>query len=528
MPNQYFENSKTIANDFIQSIVFIDDEANGLVVGTSDHQLNALEITKGFAKSQKICAVYSPHVEADLNDLINIGKKSDVLVLDWKITLEQKVVEGKEEEDVESVDLRGQYTIRIIKEILTDPDYGQGSLKLIFVYTGETNLWDITKSIFAALSTLPDVQHDAFTVFSANFKIVVIGKPMLTAKHLPEIEARIIAWDELPNFILKEFAVLTYGLLSSAVLLSLTAIRKKVFTLINTFPRTLDSAFLAHKALLPNPEDAEEQIIDIIGSEIKSVLKSFNQGYYISNEIVKDYVEETLEDKNYEFKITHKEQMPSLTIPETVDRSLLIKFLEVGIEKAFLKRQTPFAESQLFSGICHKIAGELYAADVTKADESNLQFALLTSVKTNYNINIEPVLTLGTILRSEKDNTYWLCMQPKCDSVRIENTRDFLFSPLIMTDVPGPKINFLVKHNGKYLFFKINYSLYKTKLVNFKANFNQTVKGVLQDGKVLIKGNPNFEWIGELKNDFSQSVSNDFSSEMSRVAMDHSEWLRRW
>jgi hypothetical protein len=35
-----------------------------------------------------------------------------------------------------------------------------------------------------------------------------------------------------------------------------------------------------------------------------------------------------------------------------------------------------------------------------------------------------------------------------------------------------------------------------------------------------------FEYICELKNDFAQSIVNKFASKISRVALNHSEWLR--
>ena len=35
-----------------------------------------------------------------------------------------------------------------------------------------------------------------------------------------------------------------------------------------------------------------------------------------------------------------------------------------------------------------------------------------------------------------------------------------------------------------------------------------------------------FDYLGELKNDFAQGIANNFASQMSRVATNHSEWLR--
>jgi hypothetical protein len=527
MPNEYFSKSKEIANEFIQNIVFIDDEANNVEVVDGDHQLNSSEITKGFAKSQKICAVYNPSSEADIVDLISICKKADIVVLDWKIDLIKPVVEGQEEVDEEIDDPRGRYTIQIIRDILLDEETGKDSLKLIIVYTGETDLRGITKSIFDALNSISGIQRDDFSVFTKNFRILTIGKPMLLAKHSAEIADRIIGWNQLPDFILKEFTTMTSGLLSDTVLKALIAIRRKAFRLLKTFSPSMDPAFLGHKALLPNPEDAEEQLLDIIGSEIKSILKSFDTNHYISTDTIKSYIEGTLEDKKYPFALCNKETFPSIEIPEEIDRAALNKFVEVGIEEYFLKKNTPFPERVSFSNQCHQVIADFYSASKTIAKESNRQFALLTSVKTNYNSKVAPMLTQGSILK-KTDNTYWLCLQPKCDAIRIENTREFFLASLKKIDNEQSKFDIIVFYKGEYLFFKVIYSIFKAKLLNFKANKNRTVRGVFNNGNILIMGNPNMEWIGELKNDFSQSISNNFAAGLSRVGMDHSEWLRRW
>jgi hypothetical protein len=528
MANTYSDYAKDIANKFIQNIVFIDDEANLNTKDDGAHRLDSIEITKSFARSQKICAVYNPEKEDDLDDLISICKKADVVVLDWQITLDQPTIIGKEEEDSDTDDPRGKYTIQIIKKILSDEDTGKDSLKLIIVYTGETNLWGITKAIFDSLNAFDGIKQGDFSVFSNNFRIFVYGKPTLIAKHTGEIQDRIVDWNQLPDIILTEFTSMTYGLLSNVVLKALVAIRQKAFKLLKTFPSSVDSAFLGHKALLPNPEDAEEQLLDIIGSEIKSILKSYDSGFYLSKETINTFIVENLADKKYPFNIEQKENFRIIEIPDEIDRPTLNKFVEVGIENYFIKNSTPFVEKISFTNQCHRIITQLYSQSAELASNSNKQLALLTSVKTNYNPNVSPLLSLGSILKKEKgEDTYWLCLQPKCDAVRIEKTRNFLIVSLKKIEDENTKFDFLVIYQGATLFFKIDYSIYKTQFYSFKANRNKEVRGVFKNGKIVFEGNPDLEWIGDLKNDFSQSISNNFSTGLSRVGMDHSEWLRR-
>ena len=62
MSDTFFDKSKAIANDFIQSVVFLDDKAyKGKDNENPNHDFDALKITQAFAKENKICAVSFVH-----------------------------------------------------------------------------------------------------------------------------------------------------------------------------------------------------------------------------------------------------------------------------------------------------------------------------------------------------------------------------------------------------------------------------------------------------------------------------------
>jgi hypothetical protein len=77
MSKSFNEISQEIANDFLQNIVFIDDNAYTDKKGNA-HDFDALEITKEFSHSEKFCAVYKPVVEEDIEKFSKIAKKADV------------------------------------------------------------------------------------------------------------------------------------------------------------------------------------------------------------------------------------------------------------------------------------------------------------------------------------------------------------------------------------------------------------------------------------------------------------------
>lgn len=61
MSDTFLEKSMQISDDFIQSIVFLDDKAyEATDTAKTNHDFDALKISQIFADENKICAVYKP------------------------------------------------------------------------------------------------------------------------------------------------------------------------------------------------------------------------------------------------------------------------------------------------------------------------------------------------------------------------------------------------------------------------------------------------------------------------------------
>ena len=137
MNNTFLDKSKEIANDFIQSIVFLDDKAyKSIDEAKPDNDFDSLRITQSFAKEKKVCAVYQPGSEVDIENFKSISNKADVVVLDWEINFPKEVKPGSEEED-DHDEPRGIYSKSVIKSTLFEGDQPKKSLKMILVYTGD-------------------------------------------------------------------------------------------------------------------------------------------------------------------------------------------------------------------------------------------------------------------------------------------------------------------------------------------------------------------------------------------------------
>jgi hypothetical protein len=141
-------------------------------------------------------------------------------------------------------------------------------------------------------------------------------------------------------------------------------------------------------------------------------------------------------------------------------------------------------------------------------------------------------LTLGTIIKSiANPKNYFVCIQQRCDSVRIkqDNERKFLFLPL--TKVENGQFHFITPEGIKLRLDKKSYSI---KTIKFKCdNSNGEIKAIFDEidkkykfKEIYDKGDI-FEWIFDLKDLHSQRIVTDYALQLSRVGLDESEWLRR-
>ncbi len=511
MNSSFFELSKRIVNEFIQTITFIDDEANfNREIG--EHKLDAKSITSDLASKGKICAIYKVDKEQDLSNVVSLSIKSDVSILDWKIEFPSAIDGYIEEEDTDNE--RGAFTLKIIQNVIARE---LNKPKLFIIYTGEIDLRGITDTLYGALvAKIPGLKKENFKLSNKNYIISVVGKESLrtTGKYLGnDIIDRIIGYDRLFEFISNEFTHLTCGLVSNMAIKSLSVIRENTFDILHRFESDLDPAFLTHKILLPIPDDAYEQMIDIIGSDIKTLISS-----HIEEIIDDDYIDSYIDSYisgNKKQKITNGNGNDDVII---LSKEILKDLHKKGIDNYLIKDEYKLIRKS------HKTLTSCFTLNEDSAKNSDIRFAKLTTLKTLRYDESSPVLTLGTILLSQS-NKYLLCIQPKCDSTRIQDQREFLFLNLKATS-SSDRFNIVIDSN---IYLQINYKIYNCQYVLFGAQQKGVIRSEKVNEKFVFKSNSGavFNWIGELKNDFAQSISNDFAATLSRVGTNHSEWLRR-
>jgi len=534
----FFEASKNTANRFLQNIVFVDDRAFIEDEKDNEHEFNASEITSAFAKSEKICAVYKPVNYSDIDDLAQISKKADVTVLDWQINLEEKEIDDPEEE-AEEEDPRGPHTKKIIREILSDPLTGRGSLKLIIIYTGETDLPGIAEDVYKDLEAegISDLVLDGCNVSTENIRILVIAKSTVDGagekfKYNPELKERIVAYSDLPNFLLDEFTKMTSGLLTNFILSSIATLRENTFRLIKIYNSKLDPAFLYHRLMLPNQEDSEEQLIQIFSNSIEGLLNYNNVSEVISvNQILK-----WLEQREFCFKLLVDGDDKFLDVDfEFVDEWLKKGFVEACKTEWEEKKHGKLTEKKIEKfkkkeRELHKQGSAIIQTDDDN-DDIDSKFSILTHHKSNLKQpSTIPKLSLGTVLKRPDNSEFFICIQAKCDSIRVSGERRFLFLPLEIMEV-GKKFHFVIKDNDTYLRLKLQDNIYNLKTMKFNPDDDKdSIIAKKNQGNYIFESiyGESLIWIAELKDAHSQRVANNFATKLSRVGLDESEWLRRW
>ncbi len=138
-----------------------------------------------------------------------------------------------------------------------------------------------------------------------------------------------------------------------------------------------------------------------------------------------------------------------------------------------------------------------------------------------------PRLELGIVVKDESGN-YWLCMQPLCDSVRIDGIRAFPLMPLrerIEADTPDAMFK---DQAGQVV--SVNFEKHPHKLVmpEFEPNEDGSVVAVGEAPDWRFEGrNASYEAITRLRPEIVSQAVHGFTSMASRVGVDVSEWMRQ-
>lgn len=490
--------------------------------------LKAKPLIDAFADKGVVCSIIRPDIaeEKVVERAVTLASVADVVVVDWAL--------GKTQEGGED-----QRAREIIKGIIEGDLKNRGRLRLIAIYTAEGNPATILDSLYEYIQVLayPDpLIKDAakFTIQNRFLKIVILLKTA-AGEHIPNIKP--VDFHALPEKLQELFSELNRGLLPSVTLRAIAAIREGTHHLLAVLHKDLDSALVGHRCLLPHPEDAEEFCEDLVAGEIRSILALAKIGKeYAGKKQNEMWVASRLScdgSMHYGELRATPEQISDLLSKEEGDRHKLFKS-KVKTEWAVRNDRKPEKAPSLEANLIPQFLN----GDEAGGAKINHEFARLASFKREAfglrqpTVDWVPRLTLGTVLQRIKDGRIFLCLQPRCESVRLDKNEMHSF-PLLEMERGKQKECIIVNTVGadnnpveKKLYFE---SKPKNQAIfQFKSISGNSITAKKKGNFYIFSAyRTKFYWLGDLKDPLAQNIVGKMSDEVGSVGINPYEWQRR-
>jgi hypothetical protein len=518
------------------------------------NELDARALTEAFADKGILCSVIVPHTAPDeiKKQIVTLTKVADITILDWKLAVNDSTIARD-----------------AIVDILTSDIACGGRLRLIILYSDATAK-DVMDELHEKLATKGFRLNEATLELRGSHPLIVFFQKPESVKSL----ARAGPCNELPTRAVEEFSKLTAGLLPAAALAAITEIREKTHHLLATFPSSLDGAFLAHRCLIPDPNDAEQFALDLIAGEIGTLLSHSTVNEAVNAEHCEAWVNEIgkfneserkrlskaltkysqsktdgLRKLFQEVKLSDEVVASKVAdlILETCDDSPPEK-IELRNEyaaniksKAALFGKILESDSMSDRDTAEKVIGLLYrsnSGDMARAkDDISMISTIDTSIK---NITIItkslPRLRLGSLVKDSGSGQYMLCIQPLCDSVRIKHNRDTIFPFLKLNIQSRDNLDSILDlciptKDGDATWLSVAPTPNNLISILFRAKssseaFVEAIKS--GDGFIFRTSDQNktLEWVADLKIGKAQRIVSQLAARIHTLGIDEFEWMR--
>jgi len=548
----FFEVSRSIAEDFIQTVVAVDDnicfgevskfnsmdleieipddnilglnrtdtDVLSLATTDSNNNLNYQELSSCFASKSILCSALKAYDgenggQETIDATFSIAKKADITILDWQMESNPSDF--------------GKIAKGAVNKLLQHDVDSNGRLRLILIYTSEM--------ISTVLSALHAELTNFHTQINDNREIIFSEKKLSLCKIV--VINKQVDIQSLVNESINEFTRMTCGLLSNATLAAITEIRDKTHHHLYKFNKELDAAYISHVlGLISSPamrENAHEVAfdygIDLLAEELKSDLQISTQvKKSLSKDVLQkwpDFIFDQNSGVNFRFKVGSCPE-----VPVTIDR--MKRILSVTEKEEF---EQILEEIPKFPAVAPlsilKTFSDKHIQFIVGEDnlEQHLQLSAIQCTRRNMNTlgSYIPTLKQGVVLRRITDGKYYVCIQPLCDSVRLTCSTNFTFLRISKVASSKPMTHVINGVNPPYLCFDIDPVSKNIFMKSFEPSLDQKmVKAELCNQKYIFKaGDEDFEWCGEFKQPIFQGIVNDVSASLARVGFDSFEWLRQ-
>lgn len=522
MSNSFSTVSREIVDSFVHDVLFIDERAYRKDESEENpaQDFNLASVSKSFAEKGKLCSFYAPSTKEDIEVCKSLILRPDMVVLDWDIFIPEAGGVEDETADVDDDD-RGLYTKQFIRVIVEDAS--DQKIKVVVVYTGQPDLHDIVNQINMSLANDSfSVNLDNCEVSSKNVRILVRSKSNQPSAHSP-FKHFMVSYENLPDLLVSAFSEFVEGLMPCFAMKCMTEIRESSAKILGVYHRGLDAELLAHELAIPNPEDTRSYISNSFGSAITDLIMG-NEDIDIDRWVEK-WIESVFSQNPVIKSIAGKRVNVS---KDTIRKFFINRITKPNLSIRFNSAFGISVEGEDLISVTNQLS-RLFHQNEMIIDKSRYEFASLLHKKNLFSMNIPiPVLTLGSVVEKLDDGgEYYLCIQQRCDSVRIPREgRDFLFLPLA-EDKQRSIICAISIAPGKCLYVpKASYNIAVFHFSPTKAKL--PIKANIEDNSFVFTTTEGIrlKWLAELKELNAQRIVAEFTSQLSRVGLDEAEWLR--
>lgn len=494
------------------------------------HGLDGMGLTRKFAAMGINCAIYVPIEGEGLSgsdtpsgDMASglLARRADVVVVDW-------LFDGKSSNQARA----------FIRRMLEDDRRQGGRLRLIAIYTGADGLSkhrdDLCSDLGkAGIEMTADNLDGSLALAAPQLRIVFLHKE----HELLPLSDHSVSEYNLPARLVQEFSRLSIGIMPAVALAAVSAVRDDTHKLLSKFGRFLDPALAAHRSMLSSPLEAESYAEKLVAEEmLVCINKNSEDRFSLSEALFEQWIDHLVE-RGHRFNLNDR---PAHELaPERVKR-LLSRGADEHKSVGTGHGNSNVAEAKVWRSLTN-----LFAASPAEADTANLAFARIALLEREaYGAadaaeNFPSQLTLGSILcwsnlaMSEGQSAgtkYYVCIQPRCDAVRLPAARPF---PLLPLDVKSDSSSFsLVVRSREKADIKLHPRMkpFEVRMVDFTPTHPLgEVRPEKDGGKRCFKSRDGtvYEWLADMRSSPAQRLVQQLSSQFGRVGLDEYEWLRR-
>lgn len=478
--------------------------------------LNAKVLSEAFLSKNMICGLYRPAAGDNMvESSTGAARQADIVVVDWHLE------EGSSRAAKE-----------IILSLLKADAAENGRLRLVAVYTSQPGRADMAADLLKAIDAEPALKGrlraDGPALIGSDTRIVFINKRgSAQSADLDEVlEA------DLPGRLMEEFAKLSDGLLATFAISAVAAIRRGAHHVLALYAKELDGAYVAHRSALPDPDDAISFASDLISSELKNLMELDDTAARNLKAEVVDAWLARLSGAGHTFR-TDRAEIPAAEVKKFIQGGSKAVGKSANKHHAHGKPATKAADADRVS--CGALP-RIFYPDAASATEATRLLARLATFqrerigRARLPDHWRPTLTLGCVVQVLPVGAapeLLLCMQPRCDSVRLKKAFAFPFQTI---DTARDDFNIALKDVvGDPREAWVNLKPRDSRMVTFSQDAaTHTVRATPDDGLLVFTDDAGakYAWLGDLKEMKAQKWAGDLGQRVLGVGLDDLEWLR--